>query len=192
MRSKSIAVWLVAMLGLFVLVLGCSESYQARTARQKKERQQRKAAERNQLLSHYPSAVDFSKFEQEFESRFTVDLQDAIRNTPERTYWIEAWMLDVVRRGERMKLEFTGLLDDTSVFSLNCPGPVYATITSKPKTTLFDTYLVVFTLKAVTPTQLELRGEHDGEDIYVTLDNSISTRVFAGEALEVRQVSDTK
>ena len=192
MRRRSIAAWLAAMLSLFVLVLGCSESYQARTARQEKERQRKQAAERNQLLSHYPAAVDFSKFEQEFEIQFTVGLQDAIRNTPERTYWIEAWMVDVVRRGERMKLEFTGPVYGTSVFSLNCPEPVYAAITSDPKATLFDTYLVVFTLKAVTPTQLELRGEQDGEDIFATLDSSISTRVFAGEALEVRRVSGTE
>ncbi len=192
MRRRSIAAWLVAILGLFVLVLGCSESYQARTARREKGRQQRKVAERNQLLSHYPSAVDFSKFEQDFVSRFTVDLQDAIRNAPERTYWIEAWMIDVVRRGERIKLEFTGLFDGTSVFSLNCPEQVYAAITSDPKATLFGKYLVVFTLKAVTPTKLELRGEQDGEDIFVTLDSSISTRVFTGEALEVRRVSDTE
>jgi len=101
-------------------------------------------------------------------------------------------MMDVVRRGERMKLEFTGPVDGTSLFSVNCPEHIYAAITSDPRATQFDTYVIVFTLKAVTPTQLEVRGEQDGEDVIVTLDRSIGTRVFAGEALEVRRVSDTE
>jgi hypothetical protein len=188
MKPRSNAGRLAAMLSLFVLALGCRESYQARTARQEEERQEKKAAERKQLLPHYPSAVDFSEFEQGFESQFTVGLQDAIRSTPERTYWVEAWMMDVVRRGERVKLEFTGPGYGTSVFSLDCAKEVYTALTSDPKATQLDTYLVVFTLKAVTPAQLELRGEQNGEDVEITLDSTVGTRVFVGKALEVHRV----
>lgn len=190
MTRRSIAVWLGAIFTLSVLlVLGCGESYRARTARLEKERQDKKDTERDRLLSKYPSAVDFCKFAQNFESQYTINLQDAIRNKPEQTYWIEVLLMDVVRRGERMKLECTAWVDSTSMFSLNCPERVYAALTSDPKVTQFDTCFVVFRLKAVTATQLELRGEQDGEDISVTLDCSIGTRVFTGEALEVRRVS---
>jgi hypothetical protein len=193
MTHRTIAPCLAVVFALFALLAsGCSESHQARKAREAKERQQRKDAERKRVLSHYPSAVDFSKFEREFEGRFTIALQDAVRHTPESTYWIEAELMDVIRRGERTTLEFSGPVDGTSLFSLNCPEQVYVAITSDSEATQFDTYFIVFTLKAVTPTRLELRGEQGGEDVNVALDGTIGTKVFVGEALEVHRVSDSE
>ena len=191
MKHRSIAAWLAVIFNLSVLlVLGCGESYQARTVRLEKEFKDRKAAEINRLLSQYPSAVDFNKFAENFWDQYTVNLQDAIRNKPEQIYWIEVYLIDLVRRGDNMKVEFADSVVGTSMFSLNCPERVYSAITSDPKVTQIDTYFVFFTLKSVTSAQLELRSEQDGEVSSVTLDSSIGARVFTGEALEVRRVSD--
>jgi hypothetical protein len=191
MTGRQAAACLAVIFNLSLLhVLGCAESNEARTARLGREHRERMNAEKNRLLSQYPSAVDFSTFAESFSDQYTVNLQDSIRNKPEQIYWIVVPAMDVVRRGESMRVEFTDWVGGTSMFSLNCPEKFYAAIKSDPRATRLDTYLVVFTLKAVAPTQLELRGEQNGEDISVTLDSDIDARALTGRAVDIRRVSD--
>lgn len=166
------------------------------------------ASERSEFLKTYPGSMAFDRFLDAYVGEFSIDLQRAIKKSPDQVYWLEIdkFTPDIVERSKGMELDFSAKeSDDIQMFSLECPEKLVSALRetcfkidtpkSDVRRMLKAKWFLAFTITGVKTLHLELRStdpeEQDGDELPALADD-LNTHLFIGTLLGVHRVSDAK